>query len=222
MVIVNTVVIVRGLFDRSDNDVALALASFGGGSMLAALILPRLLDRWPDRSVMVPAAASLSFTLVAFAAFMMTISTSGKSGVDAARGEIWLALLITWTLLGVAYSAVQTPTGRLLRRSAQSQDRPAIFAAQFALSHACWLVTYPLAGWLGSVAGMPATLMVLGAISALGAVSAYTLWPAVDPEAIPHDHPELSSIHPHVIAGRRHEHAFMIDDLHQRWPVADR
>ena len=73
-----------------------------------------------------------------------------------------------WTLLGVAYSAVQTPTGRLLRRSAQSQHRPAIFAAQFALSHACWLVTYPLAGWFGSVAGMPTTLMVLGIVSAFG------------------------------------------------------
>jgi hypothetical protein len=25
---------------------------------------------------------------------------------------------------------------------------PRSFAAQFALSHACWLVTYPLSGWL--------------------------------------------------------------------------
>lgn len=222
MVIVNTVVIVRGLFDRSDNDVALALAAFGGGSMLAALTLPRLLDRWPDRSVMLPAAASLSFTLVAFAAVMMTISTSGNPGVDVARGEIWLGLLITWTLLGIAYSAVQTPTGRLLRRSAQSHDRPAIFAAQFALSHACWLMTYPLAGWLGSVAGMPTTLLVLGLVSAFGAVSAYILWPAADPEAIAHEHFDLSATHPHVVAGRRHEHVFVIDDLHQRWPAADR
>lgn len=47
-------------------------------------------------------------------------------------------------LVGLGYSAVLTPSGRLLRRSAHAQDRPALFAAQFALSHACWLVTYPL------------------------------------------------------------------------------
>lgn len=171
---------------------------------------------------MLPAAVTLGFTLLAFAVFMMTILTSGKIGVDATRGEIWPALLITWMLLGVAYSAVQTPTGRLLRRSARSSDRPAIFAAQFALSHACWLVTYPLAGWLGSVAGMPTTLMVLGVVSAFGTVSAYLLWPADDPEAIPHEHPDLAPTHPHVVPGGRHKHVFVIDDLHQRWPTADR
>lgn len=222
MVIVNTVVIVRGQFDRSDNDVALALACFGGGSMLAALILPLLLDRWPDRNVMLPAAATLSFNLIAFAVLVLASSTFGKSGVNVARGEIWPMLLVTWTLLGVAYSAVQTPTGRLLKRSAQPQDRPAIFAAQFALSHACWLVTYPLAGWLGSLAGMPAALAVLGLVAALGAVIASILWPAADPEVISHDHFDLSPTHPHLAAGGLHAHAFVIDDLHPQWPRADR
>src|SRR5215217_5401752 len=41
MVIVNTVVIVRALLGRPDDDVAIALGCFGGGSMLAALLLPR-------------------------------------------------------------------------------------------------------------------------------------------------------------------------------------
>jgi hypothetical protein len=41
MVIVNTIVIVRGLLSGTDSDVAIALACFGGGSMAAALMLPR-------------------------------------------------------------------------------------------------------------------------------------------------------------------------------------
>lgn len=57
--------------------------------------------------------------------------------------------------LRVGYSAMLTPSGRLLRRSAHPEDRPAIFAAQFALSHACWLVAYPLAGLLMTLAGSP-------------------------------------------------------------------
>ena len=129
MVIVNTVVIVRGLLGRPDTDVALALACFGGGSMLAALALPRVLDTLPDRRVMLPAAGALGAVLIVFAA------VAWSSGAVP-----WMALLVTWALLGLGYSAVQTPTGRLLRRSAQPVDRPALFAAQFALSHACWLL----------------------------------------------------------------------------------
>ncbi|WP_292276778.1 hypothetical protein [Marinobacter sp.] len=34
----------------------------------------------------------------------------------------------------------------LLTQSSREKDRPALFAAQFSLCHACWLVTYPLAG----------------------------------------------------------------------------
>jgi MFS family permease len=45
MVIVNTVVLVKVRFGLGDREVALALAAFGAGSMLAALTLPRLLDR---------------------------------------------------------------------------------------------------------------------------------------------------------------------------------
>ena len=49
MVIVNTVVIVRGM-GRSQEDVALALAAYGGGSMLAALLLPRVLRQMSDQA----------------------------------------------------------------------------------------------------------------------------------------------------------------------------
>jgi predicted MFS family arabinose efflux permease len=211
MVIVNTVVLVRGVLGLTDPDVALALAVFGGGSMLAALILPRLLDRIGDRAVMLPAAAAVTVLLLAFAVIARGV----------AAGLLWPILLAAWFLLGTSYSAAQVPTGRLLRRSAHSHDRPSVFAAQFALSHACWLVTYPLAGWLGSAAGMPVTLLVLGLIAALGTALAFGLWPAADPEAIPHDHPDLETDHPHIAgSGRIHSHAYVIDDLHRQWPVA--
>src|SRR3546814_3143772 len=51
-----------------------------------------------------------------------------------------------WFALGLSYAASITPGGRLLRRSSGADDRPALFAAQFALSHVCWLIAYPLAG----------------------------------------------------------------------------
>jgi len=212
MVIVNTVVLVRGI-GLGNSDVALALASFGGGSMVAAIVLPRLLDRIGDRPVMIPAAAVMSVLLLVFA----IVTRGGPVSM------LWPVLLAVWALLGAAYSATQVPTGRLLRRSAHPEDRPSLFAAQFALSHACWLITYPLAGWLGTVAGMPVTLLALGVIAALGTALAFVLWPAADPETVPHDHPELGSNHPHLAGGRAsHSHTYMIDELHRHWPVPSR
>src|SRR6266403_2345511 len=73
MVIVNTVVIVRGLLGGTDSDVAIALACFGGGSMASALMLPRLLDRIADRAIMLPAATALGITLLGFAAVVFVL-----------------------------------------------------------------------------------------------------------------------------------------------------
>jgi len=209
MVIVNTVVIVQAILQRPQNDVAVALGLFGGGSMVAALLLPRVLDRLPDRTVMLPAAGLLGIVLLAFAA----TTWGGVIG--------WPMLLATWLVLGVGYSAAQTPTGRLLRRSATPEDRPAVFAAQFALSHVAWLLTYPLAGWLGAAVGMPVTLAVLGVLTLAAIAAAAALWPASDPDVVEHGHADLAPEHPHIegVGAGRHAHAFVIDDLHHRWPA---
>lgn len=117
----------------------------------------------------------------------------------------WAALLITWALLGLGYSAGQRPSDRLLWRSAHAEDRPAVFAAPLALSHDCWLgATLPLA-----------TLAPLfGAATLLAVVVAAKLWPASSADALPHDHPELPPNHPHLAKHtRRHSHVIVIDDL---------
>ena len=210
MVIVNTVVIVRGLLDGSDSDVAMALAAFGGGSMAAALLLPAILDRIPDRPVMLAGGASLAALMLGFSLFVS----------DTEAAVTWAGMLPTWLLLGVGYSAVLTPTGRLLKRSAHAADRPTLFAAHFALSHACWLLTYPLAGWLGEATGMRTTLVVLAVGTATGTILAWRLWPPGDPEELAHEHAGLAADHPHLrtARGRRHVHPFIIDDLHPNWP----
>lgn len=59
MVIVNTVVYVQAAFGLGERETALALAAFGGGSMLVALLLPGLLERVSDRSVILNGAALL-------------------------------------------------------------------------------------------------------------------------------------------------------------------
>lgn len=166
MVIVNTVVLVQGQLGRPQPDVALMLAAYGGGSMAVALGMPKLLDRLPDRPVMLTGGMALPVLLLAAAGVI------GWTGGTAQ----WIALLALWALLGAATSTILTPSARLLRRNSTEQNRAAVFAAQFSLSHACFLLTYPLAGVLGATIGLQAVALVLVAIGVVGAAAALLAW----------------------------------------------
>lgn len=209
MVIVNTVVIVRDGLGLSQRDFALALAAYGGGSIAAALVLPRLLDRYGDRSIMLVAAWTLAVTLALLAAIAQFVGLS------------WGVVLGGWLILGIVYSMSVTPTGRLLRRSAHQEDRPTLFAAQFALSHVCWLIAYPLVGWLGAQFGQAQALGGMAAIALLGFGLGAMLWPRGDQQIVPHMHDDLAPDHPHLVEQHRDgvaAHDFVIDDLHRNWP----
>ncbi|MET7475641.1 MFS transporter [Streptomyces sp. NPDC005648] len=171
MVTVNSVVYVRHFLGLSPDAVPLALGAYGAGSMTVALVLPRVLERVPDRTVMLRGALLLG---VVFA---------GLAAITAARHGSWRwpALLVVWAAFGAACSMVLTPTGRLIRRSAPPEERAAAFAAQFSLSHGCWLLTYPLAGWLGAEAGLRTAVATLGTIALGAGVAATRLWPAREP-----------------------------------------
>ena len=204
MVYVNTVVLVQARLGLGEEAVALAFAGFGAGSMLAAFLLPRILDRLEDRPVMIGGAA---------------LMVAGVAVVPLVGGLS--ALIALWAVIGFGFSLTQTPIGRIINRSAREADRGAVFAAQFALSHACWLVTYPLAGWIGTGAGLSAAALTLAVIGAAGLLAVLGIWPSNDPAVVVHEHPDLAPDHPHLAEhGAQHSHAVMIDDLHRRWPKA--
>jgi MFS family permease len=204
MVYVNTVVLVQARLGLGEESVALAFAGFGAGSMLAAFLLPRILERLEDRPVMIGGAA-LMVAGVALVPLVGSLTT----------------LIALWAVIGFGFSLTQTPIGRIINRSAREADRGAVFAAQFALSHACWLVTYPLAGWIGAGAGLSVAALTLAVIGAAGLAAVLRLWPADDQTVLPHDHPDLPPDHPHLAEhGPHHAHAVVIDDLHRRWPKA--
>ncbi|NWE38695.1 MFS transporter [Pseudomonas yamanorum] len=205
MVIVNTVVLVQSRFALPQRFTAMALAAFGAGSMIAALALPGLLKNISDRVAMLAGGGLLIMGLSA------GIQLSGYG-----------QLLVVWGVLGVGYSLAQTPGGRLLRRSAHAQDRPALFAAQFALSHVCWLVTYPLVGWLSANVGLVASFGAMAVIAVLALMACVVLWRPVHEQVhVSHRHDDLPVGHPHLALhhGGVHGHDYVIDDLHRRWPA---
>ncbi|MEL6467637.1 MAG: MFS transporter [Pseudomonadota bacterium] len=224
MIIVNTVVFVQAHLQLGEAWTAGLLMAFGFGSMAAALSMPRVLVVAEDRAVCLVSGAAMTCAL----AFGVTMP-----------GFVGAAVL--WSVIGAAYSAVLVCAGRLVQRSSTKPDRPAYFAAQFALSHGCFLVTYPLAGWLGATFGLPMAFAVLSAVAALSLCVAMVLWPARDERALVHDHATLSHTHqhvhdehhqhahegwegpephdhPHTHAPMRHSHDFAIDLHHTDWP----
>jgi len=211
LVIVNTVVIVREGLSRPESAVAVALAAFGSGSMATALLLPRVLKQYSDRVVMLTAATLLCGLLMALAITLPLLTPTLQ----------WPLLLAGWLLLGASYAAVVTPGGRLLRRSSTERDRPALFAAQFSLSHACWLIAYPVVGWLGAKVSMAAAIWAMAALAGVGTLLARRLWLREDREGIAHQHDDLPADHPHLAehaGSASHAHPYVIDEQHERWP----
>lgn len=227
MVIVNTVVYVRDHLGGTESDTAMAFAAFGAGSMVVAFTLPRLLDRYPDRPFLLAGGGLLG------AALLLGLSEPNL-----------LALLSIWCLLGVGSSLIQTPAGRLLKRSANDSDRPALYAAQFALSHACWLLAYPLAGWIGGTLSLGAAFVVLALMALAATGAAVVVWPASDPVERAHmheptehthwhahdDHHQHSHLgqqgtephrHPHGHSALQHKHPYVIDLHHPVWPTEE-
>jgi len=224
MQIVNTVVYVRSALGLGEQAVAMAFAAVGGGSMLVALLLPKMLERVRERPVMLAGGALMTVSL-----FLGLLAPG------------FVGLMGLWFLLGAGASLVMTPTGRLLKQSCQPEDRPALFAAQFSLSHGCWLVAYPLAGWVGAEVGLIETFALLGAIALVSTALATRVWPSWDPIVLEHDHAPMEHTHlhyhddhhqhahegwegpephrhPHYHQVGLHRHAFVIDSHHTKWP----
>lgn len=170
LVLVNTVVYVRELYGGTNAEVAIALACYGAGSMIVALTAPALLERLGDRTLMAGGS------IVAAAAVC-------AAGVIAILQPAWVLMLLMWALLGAGTSMINTPSARLLRRAATDSTRSYLFTAQFSLSHACFIITYPVAGWVGAAAGQPASAFILAVLATLGAIAALRLWTAGSPES---------------------------------------
>lgn len=226
MVIVNTVVYVRDRLALGESETAWCMAAAGGGSMLTALVLPKLLDRLAnERRIMLLGAGCAASALIAGALLPSSL----------------LSLSVAWFAVGIGTSAIQTPAGRLVRRSCHAEDRPAVFAAEFGLSHAAWLVAYPTAGLVGTFAGLDAAFVALAAIAGLGIVVAGHVWPPGEEPALEHEHEAVTHAHPHVHDEHhdhdhegwegpephdhphehrplKHRHEFVIDTHHGRWP----
>jgi len=208
-VLVNTVVYAGSRLGDAEGQFPLLMACLGLGAAASALWVPSLVRRFGERTVMLSGVFAFAGIAASFALF---------------PGPPVLALYGIWFSFGVASSLTLTPGGLVLTRSASRRDRTAVFAAHFSLSHAGWMLAYPLAGWLVAQVSLERALLLLSACGTLVAYVAARSWPSNDPAERRHEHPELPVDHPHLVeapvigTNHSHAHAFHVDELHPRWP----
>jgi len=225
MVIVNTIIYVKEYLGGSDSELAIFFAASGFGSMLAALSFSRLSGIFKDKSIVQSGAIFLA------------------SGLCLMATEPTFSLaLFTWFITGVGLSLVQTPSGRIVNVSATPSDRSSYFSAQFALSHLCWLITYPLVGQLVLYFGFGFSAAFLACIILICFIFSILFWPNENETSLTHQHTNLihshvhghddkhhahqhnsnldldSHKHKHEHEEKVHKHEFVIDLHHQQWP----
>lgn len=157
--IVATVLYVKDGLALADVQVAYAMAGFGAGSILAALVLPKLLEVLTDLDAMLFGGVTVALAL----AISVTTPTIE-----------WF--LPTWALLGFGTALSMTPVGRVITRAADSARRAELFAAQYALSHCSWLVLYPLVGFLMGAFAFAGAFAALALLALVATAVTYFIW----------------------------------------------
>lgn len=221
MMITGTVVYVIDILKKGESATALAMAISGGGSMLIALFLPNLLKHIQIRH-------SLRIGALILVAGMFLTAFEPE----------WAIFLCIWFFLGAGLSLVQVPAGSLVRMSCHHGDSIAYFSANFSLSHLCWLIAYPLAGFTSAQYGLQTAFLFMGTISAIAAGISWKLSPNQDEAALQHTHrvtahkhynehdshhqhieqPDNAGDHLHTHKAITHKHKYVIDQHHTQWP----
>lgn len=131
--IVNSVVFFHGIFQQSKSVTSLAMASFGVGAALFAFLMPRLREKFSEEKLMLFGA----LLIIATCLFSLNITH-------------WIYLIITWFFLGIGNVAIETLLSIIVNRFASKETRTSLFAANFSLTHACWLIAYLFTGYMGA------------------------------------------------------------------------
>lgn len=150
MVIVNTVVYVHDVLLGGDSETALALFTVGLGSMVVALVLPKLVR------INKPQRYHLHGLLLISAAFYLGTWLPG-----------WIGFVVLCFSLGVGMSCIQTTSGLIINDVCEGEEASQYFAAHFSLTHFWWLLTYLTAGLSASRFGLEGAYWVMLTISTI-------------------------------------------------------
>jgi MFS transporter, NRE family, putaive nickel resistance protein len=131
-ILVNTVGYVQGTLKFGNMQYGWVMAAFGIGATVAAVIVGTFAQRFTRTSIIV------------FGAGLITLALLPANYANLP------VLMILWLLAGIGQSCVNLPTQTLIADRIPSDAQGRVYGAHFAWSHLWWVISYPLAGCLGS------------------------------------------------------------------------
>jgi len=172
--IVASVVYVSDVLKSGETSFAIVMAVLGLGSSVAAIVLGR-------RTKSIESGTSDKTTLhyKRHDWSRITLFVGGiVLGLILLPGFLQPPLIIfaaLWFLNGAGQALISIASGTLLAEHTREQERGRAYAAYFALTHACWLITYPAIGYAAVWLGTPLTFTLAGTICVVVVMFAYLL-----------------------------------------------
>lgn len=172
--IVVTVAYVRDVLGRGETTFAVVMAGLGLGSSLAAIILGRATGRYErgarDRAVLHGRRHEWASRALLVGGVVL-----GLLLLPGALKPPLVIFALLWFLNGAGQALIAIPSSTLLAEHTAEEERGRAYAAHFALTHACWLVTYPAVGHAASRWGAPTTFTAAGVVCLVVVAFAYIL-----------------------------------------------
>ncbi|MGI8654299.1 MAG: MFS transporter [Pyrinomonadaceae bacterium] len=172
--IVATVAFVRDALGRGDTAYALVMAGLGLGSTIAAILLGRATGRYEEDA---NSKAALHGRRHVWTERSLVFG-GALLGVILLPGFLVPPLFVfagLWFLNGAGQALIAIPSSTLLAEHSDEAERGKAYAAHFALTHACWLVTYPAIGHAAANFGTPITFTIAGVVCLVVTIFAYLL-----------------------------------------------
>jgi len=169
--IVATVVYIHDVLGYGDTAFALMMAGLGLGSTLTAIVLGRATGRYEKDSSNRETLHGRRhvWTRYALVAGGLILGLLLLPGIF--KPSI-IAFAVMWFLNGAGQALIGISSSTLLAEHTDETERGRAYAAHFALTHACWLITYPAIGYAAAAFGTPTTFTVAGAVCLIIAIFA--------------------------------------------------
>ncbi|HZS04784.1 MAG TPA: MFS transporter [Blastocatellia bacterium] len=164
--IVVTVAYVRDVLGRGETAFAMVMAALGLGSTVAALLLGRASGRY-ERGARNKAILHGRRHQWTARALMLGGAVLGLLLLPGVLVPPLFVFGPLWMLNGAGQALIAIPSSTLLAEHTREEERGRAYAAHFALTHACWLLTYPAVGQAAARWGAPATFTTAGMICLL-------------------------------------------------------
>lgn len=132
-ILVNTIILVKSGLDLTDKDYGLIMAAFGIGATVAAFVSGAI-DKSKSRQV----------SLI-LGALVLGLA------ISAANYLSFSLLFVFWIFAGLGQSLAEIPSETLIGENIPDSEQGKVYGSHFAFSHLWWAISYPIAGFLGTV-----------------------------------------------------------------------